>query len=68
VSLLLFRVLLLLLLLLIFLKSFDVNTPVLCVHATTPAASNGFDTHVPNVLATFAPLLLLHTLTLLQKF
>jgi hypothetical protein len=42
------------------------NIPVLSVHATTLAASNGFDTPVPDFLASFAPLILLHTLTLLQ--
>ena len=65
-SLLLLRVFILLLVLLIFLTSFSVNTPVLSVQATTPAASNVSDTPVPNFLVSFVPLLLLHTLTLLQ--
>ena len=64
--LLLLHIIKLILLLLIFLTRYAVTTPVESVHATTPAASNGFDIPVPNFLASFVPLLLLHTLTLLQ--
>jgi hypothetical protein len=63
---LLLRVFMQLLLLLTFLTSFGVNTPLLSVQTTTSAERNDFDTPVPNILASFAPLLLLHTLTLLQ--
>ena len=65
-SLLLLRVFTLFLLLLIFLKSFGGNTPVLSVQATTPAARNSFESPVPNFLASFALLLLLHQLALIQ--
>ena len=51
---------------LIFLKSFGGNTPVLSVQATTPAARNSFESPVPNFLASFALLLLLHQLALIQ--
>jgi len=65
--LLLLHIIILIILLLIFVTRFGVTAPVEIVHATTPATCNGFDTSVPNFLASFAPLLLLHTMTLLQQ-